>query len=145
MKKVNKKIKNATPFMYDNIHFKSKLEVMTYKTLKEAGFAPQYEPHTYTLQKGFKSVIPYYRKTPKSKVMKTSNSFLPITYTPDIEVCYKGHTCVFEVKGFADAKFPLKRKMFLKYLEDNNLINYIYCEVHTKANVLQAIEIMKKL
>jgi len=142
---VNKKVRNATPLTYDNISFRSKLEVTTYKTLKEAGFSPMYEPQTYILQEGFNTANLYYRKTPKSKIMKLSNSFLPITYTPDIEVKYKEYVAIFEVKGFADAKFPLKKKMFFKYLKDKNLTSYIYFEVHSKANVLQAIDILKQL
>ena len=46
---VNKKIKNATPEEYNNIKFKSKLEVMAYKTLVQAGFEPKYEPYTYII------------------------------------------------------------------------------------------------
>ena len=40
--KQNKKIKNAHPKEYNHIKFKSQLEVMTYKTLFELGFNPQY-------------------------------------------------------------------------------------------------------
>ena len=35
---MNKKIKNATPFEYAGINFKSKTEVMAYKTFLEHGF-----------------------------------------------------------------------------------------------------------
>ena len=34
---INKKIKNATQNTYDNIQFKSRLETIIYKTLKENG------------------------------------------------------------------------------------------------------------
>ena len=46
---MNKKIKNATVREYDNIKFKSILEVSTYKTLIEYGFKPEYEKHTYVV------------------------------------------------------------------------------------------------
>lgn len=34
-KSLNKKVINATPTVFDNIKFRSKLEVYTYKALKE--------------------------------------------------------------------------------------------------------------
>ena len=37
MLKRNKKVKNATPMIYDDIQFRSKLEVYCYKKLKEEG------------------------------------------------------------------------------------------------------------
>lgn len=142
---MNKKVQNATPLEYNGIHFRSKLEVVAYKALEEAGFHPLYEPHAYTLQKGFDTPNLYLRKTPKGRDLRQGTHFLPITYTPDIEVICNGKVFVFEVKGFADAKFPIKKKMFFKWLLDNSKTDYSYFEVHSKRNVLQAIEIMKSL
>jgi len=141
---VNKKVLNATPLEYGGIRFRSKLEVTAYKTLQEAGFNPVYEPRAYILQEGFDTPNLYLRKTPKGRDLKRGTHFLPITYTPDMEVECMGKVFVFEVKGFADAKFPLKKKMFFKWLLDNGKLNYGYFEVHSKRNVLQAIEIMRE-
>lgn len=142
---MNKKIQNATPLDYNGIHFKSKLEVIAYRTLQEAGLNPQYEPCAYVLQAGFDTPNLYMRKTPKSSDLRQGIHLLPITYTPDIEVVCGDKVFVFEVKGFADAKFPLKKKMFFKWLLDNGKGNYSYFEVHSKRNVLQAIEIIRSL
>ena len=43
----NHKVKNATPLEYNNIQFKSRLEVMIYKTLLQEGFSVQYEHTKY--------------------------------------------------------------------------------------------------
>ena len=40
--------------------------------------------------------------------------------------------------------FPLRKKLFRKYLEDNHP-NSIYFEIYTKKQLLQAIEIIRQL
>lgn len=142
---MNKKIKNATPFEFDNIHFKSKLEVMTYKTLKEAGFLPQYEPTKFIIWEGFKPTIPFYNKDKNTKQLKRdSKKLINITYCPDFVFEYKNHTIIMEIKGFENDLFPIKKKLFRAYLE-KNMPNSLYFEVYTKKQLLQAITIIKEL
>lgn len=136
---------NATPKEYNGIYFKSKLEITVFKTLQDLGFNPMYESHTYILQEGFKTMNVYYRKTTSKSEMTLGKIIQPITYTPDIEITDGKNVAVFEVKGFSDSKFPIKKKMFLKWLVDNGKTNYSYFEVHSKKNVLQAINIIKAL
>ena len=47
------KVRNATPIIIDNIHFKSKLEGYCYTKLKEAHIPTEYEPTHFTLLPAF--------------------------------------------------------------------------------------------
>ena len=139
---MNKKIKNATPFEYAGINFKSKTEVMAYKTLLEHGFEVAYEPTSYTLWEGFKPTFPFYRPVGKSKNLELDNTkTINITYTPDFVVTFKDIPVIIEMKGFQNDTYPIKRKMFRKVLE--NLNEGFFFEVYTKKQLLQAIQIVK--
>lgn len=146
MKKTeNKKIKNATPLQYDNIQFKSKLEVMAYKTLKEAGFNPQYELEKFVLWEGFKPTVPFYDKDKVTRLLKPNNKkMVNITYSPDFMFYYKEHPIIVELKGMENDTFPLKKKLFRAYLE-SHLPNSLYFEIFSKRQLLQAIQIIKSL
>lgn len=52
-KSQNKKVINATPTVFDNINFRSKLEVYTYKALKENKLKAEYEPIKFELVPSF--------------------------------------------------------------------------------------------
>lgn len=150
MNKPNKKIINATPKLYDGINFKSLMEVSAYKKFKQAGFDVKYEPTKYTLMEGFKSKVPYYDKAVKSKravnrdnnLKESKRKIRSITYTPDFEIRYNDIIAIIEVKGFENDCFPIKKKLFLKYLATLEG-NYVYFEVYSVKNVLQTIEIIK--
>ena len=96
---MNKKIKNATVKEYDNIKFKSILEVSTYKTLIEYGFKPEYEKHTYVVWTGFIPKIPFYTKNKfkrknhnievlSANTVRDDRPLDSITYTPDFVFTY---------------------------------------------------------
>ena len=141
---VNKKIKNATPEEYNNIKFKSKLEVMAYKTLIQAGFEPKYEPYTYIIWKGFKPTVPFYTKYNGVNKL-TLNKLRDITYTPDIYLEYKGLKIIIELKGMCNDVFPYKFKMFRKYIEDlEDNKDYLIFEIFTKRQLLEAIKVIKE-
>lgn len=159
---MNKKIKNATVVVKNNINFKSKLEESIYNTLLKLGFNPLYEPYTYTLWEGFTPITPYYDKeTDKQRDKRQSNSenknsnkllvlkntkIVGIRYTPDFYFEYNGINVYIEAKGKENDVFYIKKKLFIKYL-DNLLLSTgkksIYFEVYTKKQLLQAIEILK--
>lgn len=142
---MNKKIKNATPMEYDDIHFKSKLEVMAYKTLKEAGFPVMYEPMKYVIWNGFKPTVPFYDRDSATKLLKPNEKkLINITYTPDLMFPYKGRNIIIELKGLESGTFPIKKKLFRAYLEQN-CPNSLYFEVFSKRQLLQAMEIIKSL
>lgn len=141
----NKKIINASPLEYDGISFKSKLEKMVYQTLKEADFPVEYEPHKYIIWEGFKPSVPFYNEDKITRMLKQeSKKIRAITYTPDLSFIHNGYLIIIEAKGFEDSVFPLKKKMFRKWLEEN-YPKSIYFEIYTKKQLLQAINIINNL
>lgn len=158
----NRKIRNATQSSSKGITFKSQLEKSIYNTLLQQGFEPQYEPTTFTLWEGFEPITPYYDKeTDKQKIKRLSDGIdtrtskiliqktgkiVGIRYTPDFYFKYKDLNVYIEAKGIENDVFYIKKKMFIKYL-DNLCIEKgersIYFEVYTKKQLLQAVEIIK--
>ena len=98
----NKKVRNATPLVYDGIQFRSKLEAYCYKKLIQNNIKADYEKNKYVLIEKFK----FQEKT-----------ILPITYTPD----FVGDGFIIECKGCMNETFPIKFKLFKRYLYLNNL------------------------
>nr|DAG91575.1 MAG TPA: Protein of unknown function (DUF1064) [Crassvirales sp.] len=162
MKKSNNmKIRNATICKDGSITFKSVLEKSIYDTLLQQGFTPQYEPITFTLWDGFAPITPFYDKeTDKqnqkraellgkkvSKILvKKEGKVIGIRYKPDFYFNYNGLDVYIEAKGIENDVFYIKKKMFIKYLDDvlvSTGRRSIYFEVYTKGQLLQAIEIIK--
>lgn len=138
----NKKIKNAKTSSFDGINFKSKLEESFYKTLKEAGLSPEYESKKFILVEGFSPTVPFYNRN-KQKIFKLDTSKIrDITYTPDFVVQYNNTTFIIEAKGIENDTFPIKKKLFRKFLESLET-SYVYFEVRTKKELLETIEIIK--
>lgn len=141
----NKKIKNATPLKYDGITFKSKLEKMAYQTLKEYNLPVAYEPMTFTIWEGFKPTVPFYDKNKTTRMLKLNQKkIISITYTPDFIIQYNNYTVILELKGRENDCFYLKKKIFRKWLEKYKPKS-VYFEIYTKKQLLQAIDIIKKL
>lgn len=141
----NKKIINASPLEYDGISFKSKLEKMAYQTLKEQGFPVLYEPKKFIIWEGFRPNVPFYNKDASTRMLKMdSMKVIDISYTPDLMFEYNNHLIIIEMKGFENNTYPLKKKIFRKWLE-SNYPNSIYFEIFTKKQLLQAIDIIKNL
>ena len=158
---VNKKIRNATQSISGGITFKSKLEKSIYDTLLEQGFNPKYEPITFVIWEGFRPTIPYYnRETNYQRDVRLAASggssakmlvrkkarILNVQYTPDFYFKYNDLNVYIEAKGIENDVFYLKKKMFIKYLDDLYLEKgekSIYFEVYTRKQLLQAIEIIK--
>lgn len=141
----NKKIINASPLEYDGISFKSKLEKMAYQTLKEQGFPVLYEPRKFIIWEGFRPNVPFYNKDASTRMLKMdSKKVIDISYTPDLMFEHNNHLIIIEMKGFENNTYPLKKKIFRKWLE-SNYPNSIYFEIFTKKQLLQAIDIIKKL
>lgn len=157
----NKKIRNATQSSSKGITFKSQLEKSIYNTLLQQGFEPQYEPTTFTLWEGFTPITPFYDKeTDKqnqkraellgkkvSKILvKKEGKAIGIRYKPDFYFKYNDLNVYIEAKGIENDVFYIKKKMFIKYLDDRYLESgekSIYFEVYTKKQLLQAVEIIK--
>lgn len=140
----NKKVRNAHPLEYDGIQFKSKLEVLIYRILKEKGFPVKYEPQKIAVWEGFKPTIPFYNKNKVTRMLQLQmKKLMDITYTPDFMFEYNGHLIIIEAKGFVNDTFPIKKKLFRAWLEDHP--NSVYFEIYTKKQLMQAVEIINNL
>lgn len=152
---LNKKIKNATPKEYNGIKFRSLLEVMTYKTLLQEGFLPEYENMTFTLKESFQPSVPFYtkntlkRKNKNVKVLSKTTIIdnrvvKAITYTPDFIFNYKDKVIIVEVKGMANDVYPYKLKLFRNILETlSTTKNYELWEIHSQKQLLDCIKHLK--
>lgn len=141
----NKKIKNTSPLEYDGISFKSKLEKMAYQTLKENNLPVEYEPKKFIIWEGFKPTVPFYNKDTSTRMLKLDNKkVISLSYTPDFVFTYANHLIILELKGFENNVFPVKKKIFRKWLEEHEPKS-IYFEIYTKKQLLQAIDIIKSL
>ena len=143
----NKKVRNATECWYDGIHFKSNLERDSYKALVSAGFSPKYEKHTYVLQDTKLFPTLHYAPFKDRKLHKevwglNKYKVISIKYTPDFEFMVDDLLIVIEVKGKANDRYPYQKKLFFRWLEDNNP-NSAFFEIHNKKQLKAAVEIIK--
>lgn len=123
--KGNVKVRNATRVVYDDIQFRSKLEAYTYRRLKEEGFNFKYEETTYTIIEKFEYM---------------GEKIRPITITPDF--IDQDNRIIIEVKGFANELYPMRLKLFKRYLHINRLEFKLY-EVNTQKKVEEVINELK--
>ena len=103
---------------FDGIQFASGLEKYMYMALKKAKIKAKYEGQTYVLQEGFMLENKSYERQSNGKgemVNRGSKKILPIKYTPD----FVSTSFIIECKGRANESFPLRWKMFKKYVKAN--------------------------
>ena len=145
----NKKVKGAKGHFYAGIWFKSQIEVDTYKALVAEGFNPEYEKHTYVLQKSKLFPTQHYAPFKDRKLHKqvwglNKYKIISLKYTPDFVFLVGDKLIVVEVKGYANDRYPYQKKLFFKYLEDH-YPNSAFFEIHNKKQLKAAIDIIKKL
>ena len=103
---------------YDGIKFASGLEKYMYQALKKAKIKAKYEGETYIVQEGFEFKNKIYERQSNGKgkmVDRGSKKVLPIKYTPD----FVSDSFIIECKGRANETFPLRWKMFKKYVKEH--------------------------
>ena len=108
----------AKKVMFDGIQFASGLEKYMYQALKKAKIKAKYEGETYVVQEGFEFKNESYERQSNGKgelVNRGSKKVLPIKYTPD----FVSNSFIIECKGRANETFPLRWKMFKKYVKEN--------------------------
>lgn len=150
----NRKVKNAKKLNINGLEFKSLLEAYVYNQLIEAGINNfGYESHHFPLMQGFEfnnfSIEHFNRKDRKSKAKlkyyeNVTNKIRPITYVPDF-VCINEDTkegWIIEAKGYPNDSFPLKWKLFKKFLVDNGYNVSLY-KPNNQENVRKTINIIK--
>ena len=105
----------AKKVTFDGIQFASGLEKYMYQALKKAKLKAKYEGETYVVQEGFEFKNESYERQSNGKgemVNRGSKKVLPIKYTPD----FVSDSFIIECKGRANESFPLRWKMFKKYV-----------------------------
>jgi len=110
----------AKKVTYDGITFASGLEKYMYMALKKSKIKAGYEAFTYEVFPGFMFENESYERQSNGKgdlVNRGCKKILGIKYTPD----FIGLTDEFiiECKGRANETFPMRWKLFKKYVKDN--------------------------
>ena len=100
---------------FDGIQFASGLEKYMHVALKQAKIHAVYEGTTFELQKGFMFDVDSYERQGNGKgtmINRGQKKILNIKYTPD----FVSPSFIIECKGRANESFPLRWKMFKKYV-----------------------------
>ena len=100
---------------FDGITFASGLEKYMYIALKKAKIRADYEGATFVLQDDFKFEIDSYERQANGKgdmVNRGQKKIQSIKYTPD----FVSSSFIIECKGRANESFPMRWKMFKKYV-----------------------------
>ena len=108
----------AKKVTFDGITFASGLEKYMYIALKKAKIKAKYEGETYVVQEGFEFKNESYERQSNGKgdlVNRGCKKILPIKYTPD----FVSSSFIIECKGRANETFPIRWKLFKKYVKDN--------------------------
>ena len=108
----------------DGITFASGLEKYMYLALKKAKIKAEYEGETFTLIDGFEFNVDCIERQSNGKGEfkdRGNKRILPIKYTPDF-ISYTNEF-IIECKGRANESFPMRWKLFKKYI--NNKRPYV--------------------
>ena len=103
---------------FDGIKFASGLEKYMYIALKKAKIHALYEGATFVLQTDFIFDIDSYERQANGKgdmINRGQKKIQNIKYTPD----FVSPSFIIECKGRANESFPIRWKMFKKYVEAN--------------------------
>ena len=109
----------------DGIQFRSGLEKHTYLALKEAGLYEMYEVEVFQLIDGFTLPNLSIEKQANGKgefVNRGGKKILGIKYTPD----FTGFDYIIECKGRANESFPIRWKLFKRWLVNNGETRTLY-------------------
>ena len=101
----------------DNIEFKSGLEAYMYKALKAAKIKAKYEGVSYELIPSFDFKNKCYERQANSKGEyrnRGGKAIRKVTYTPD----FTGDNFIIECKGRPNESFPIRWKLFKKYVSE---------------------------
>ena len=123
---------------FDGIKFASGLEKYMYIALKKAKIKAKYEGETYTVQEGFEFKNESYERQSNGKgelVNRGNKKILPIKYTPD----FVSDSFIIECKGRANESFPIRWKMFKKYVN----INLKHVTLYKPQNQKECDEVIK--
>ena len=103
---------------YDGIKFASGLERYMYMALKKAKIKAKYEGQTFQLIPSFEFDLQCIERCANGKgeyKNRGNKKILNIKYTPD----FIGKDFIIETKGRANESFPIRWKMFKRYVVDH--------------------------
>ena len=103
---------------FDGITFASGLERYMYQVLKKNKIHAIYEGATFVLQEDFNFKIDSYERQANGKgdmVNRGQKKIQSIKYTPD----FISPSFIIECKGRANESFPLRWKMFKKFIKND--------------------------
>jgi hypothetical protein len=132
----------AKKVTYDGITFASGLEKYMYIALKKNKIKAIYEGETFVLQQGFMFDNESHERQSNGKgdmINRGSKKILPIKYTPD----FVSNSFIIECKGRANESFPIRWKMFKKYVKEN-LPSVTLYKPQNQKECEQVIELIKK-
>lgn len=141
-RKKGKRISKAKKYHFNGVDYKSGLELKMAKLLTENKIPFKYEPTKFNLQEGFVSEGDCHERQSNGKgefKNRGNKKILPITYTPD----FIGKGFAIETKGYANESFPIKWKMFKKYLHDKG-IKLMLFKPQTQKECEEVIRILKQ-
>ena len=127
---------------FDGIKFASGLEKYMYKALKSAKISATYEGATFEVQEGFMFNTDSYERQANGKgamINRGQKKILNIKYTPD----FVSDSFIIECKGRANESFPLRWKMFKKYVK-MHLPRVTLYKPQNQKECEQVIELIKK-
>ena len=108
----------AKKVVHDGITFQSGLEKYMYVALKEAKIRANYEGQTFELVPSFSFKNKSYERQANSKgefKERGGKQIRAITYTPD----FVGRGFIIECKGRPNESFPIRWKLFKRYISKN--------------------------
>ena len=126
----------------DGITFASGLEKYMYLALKKAKIKADYEGETFTLIDGFEFEIDSYERQSNGKgefKNRGDKKILPIKYTPD----FVNEDFIIECKGRANESFPMRWKLFKRWINNNRFHVTLYKPQNQK-ECDQVIELITK-
>lgn len=155
----NRKVRGATKMLYKDITFDSKLELFCFKALEKINVPFTYNEERIELFSGFRANKVNYMEAIKSKGKtidfdiyhtgkKEKRYFSGITYTPDFKIETDNHLIYIETKGMITDVYPLKRKIFIDYLEKNAELHdkeIFFIEPRNQGQVITMISKLKTI
>jgi hypothetical protein len=130
----------AKKVIYDGITFASGLEKYMYKTLKDAGIDFRYEGVTFELLPSFMFENVSVERQSNGKgdfINRGLKKILNLKYTPD----FVGDNFIIETKGRANESFPIRWKLFKKWMMDNNDYRPLY-KPQNQAECLETVRLI---
>lgn len=125
----------------DGIKFASGLEAYMYRALKKAKIKAKYEKRSFELVSSFEFTNSSYERQSNGKgamINRGNKKILAINYTPDFE----GDNFIIECKGRANESFPIRWKLFKKYIA-NTYPNIVLYKPQKQSECDKVIELIK--